>query len=129
MTQNELYPAHENLAEWYYQTSLGARRKYDPSYLVSEYKALLAENQRLREAVIILPDDAEPEVGDVVVAETDTILDDGRLDFTSQSAEYFVRKDLHPFRVKQIIQRNGKPVIYESALNPTPELTTTKEGA
>lgn len=75
-----------------------------------------AATAKLRNAVIVLEDGVMPEAGDVVIAETENLLEDGRLDFTSISAEYFVRKDLHPFKVKKIIQRQGKPVIYESEI-------------
>lgn len=67
------------------------------------------------EHVVILPDDAEPEVGDLVtnigmkawwVAD---IVDD---------KWYAVGKEYGFLKEAKIIQRNGKPVIYESALTP-----------
>lgn len=64
-------------------------------------------NKRLRDAVIILPDGAEPEVGDLACYNENFgsahILNaaDLRMDYA------------RPFR---IIQRQGKPVIYQSAL-------------
>ena len=73
---------------------------------------LSEENARLREAIIILPHDAEPEVGDLIE----------RPENWSQSknasfipSEQQRRALMDSDALFKIIQRNGKPVIQEEA--------------
>lgn len=74
---------------------------------------LLAESafNALSEYVTFLEEGSQLQVGDAVIAEQDHLLPDGRKDFTSTNVEWFVRADVHPFRVKKIILRAGVPVI------------------
>lgn len=116
-------PAQREFEAWYSKAILPAATVNDLSgalytkeALEWAWQAALASRDKLRDAVIVLEDGAEPEVGDVVIAETDVFLEDGRLDFTSTSADYYVGKNYQSFRVKRIIQRNNKPVIYRSEL-------------
>lgn len=70
-------------------------------------------------AVVVLPDDAEPEVGDVIKGRARThnliryrvITYVGSDGFHFSSGGVILREDFD-----RVIQRNGKPVIYESML-------------
>jgi hypothetical protein len=69
-----------------------------------ELKALKSSYNTLRNAVVILPDDAEPEVGDLL--------------YWAEYNDVRIAQALSmPYASEfKIIQRNGKPVVYESAL-------------
>lgn len=95
-----------------------------------DYKQLLAEfdalptqpdAERWREAMVILPDDAEPDVGDIVWSEywiASSYINSGR---ELASIKYDIENHTQDWK---IIQRNGKPVVYQSAL----AATTKSEG-
>lgn len=49
---NELYPAHEDLENWYYQKTLGrSAPKFDNSFLIEEFQSLLTSQQQDRDLI------------------------------------------------------------------------------
>lgn len=91
--------------------------------LLTEHESLLRQYQKLREAVCVLEDGAEPEVGDI-------FRDVAQLKYqcigrpNEIMIEYTVyegarRGCMGISLVDKIIQRNGKPVVYQSALKET----------
>lgn len=94
--------------------------------LVNEFSTLLASRQRdraIQEAVIILPDDVEPEVGDIIIVIKGQLLYHVISDETwlNVLAEFGSPTEALPHggaavQPYRIIQRNGRPVIYESAI-------------
>lgn len=76
-------------------------------------ETLLASRQRdraVQEAVIILPDDAKPEVGDFCEYGNG----DERCPDCGNYFDFYYY--YNHSKIDKIIQRNGKPVIYESAI-------------
>ncbi len=85
----------------------------------------------LSDAVVILPDDAEPMVGDIVmmppapdIRDEPAIVDDyyGQPECRYEGCGY-----TRPKSGTRIIQRNGKPCIYESELNKLMEIGATHD--
>lgn len=123
MINNNQFPAFEELKN---------RLEREPVVMattVKGYQKLLAEFTRLREAVVILPDDAEPEVGDIILVgdnEFCEVMKCGKGLYV-ESFEYdkktktkitWVKYAYRITPVQKIIQRNGRPVIYESQIKP-----------
>lgn len=74
--------------------------------------------ERIRNAVIILPDDAEPVEGDIIQhCGGDLIYK--VTDYIAATSYFGIEEAVSKMRYEanwKIIQRGGKPVIYESAL-------------
>lgn len=79
---------------------------------VAAIQAVVHELDALKNAIIILPDDAVAQVGDIV-----QFCGLGRTIGVSHSMKRMSKQCLIPGDYK-IIQRQGKPVIYESQLKP-----------
>lgn len=85
--------------------------------MLSIIRELKAENEALKQAVVILPHGAEPEFGDIV---EEKFNQQNMLAGTDINYESFYYK--HPNSEYKIIQRHGLPVIYQSALEPKQEV-------
>lgn len=84
------------------------------SLFIAQAPRMVEIIKTLTNAIIILPDDAEPGVGDLV-----------RSTFFKKDAEITISKQIFEVYFEEskdwmykIIQRQGKPVIYESQLKP-----------
>ena len=69
------------------------------------------EVAKILNAVEILPDDAEPQIGDIITREYN-----GSILSPYIENEHMLRVNTESGKINKIIQRNGKPVIYQSQL-------------
>lgn len=106
MIDKDKYPAMASFAD--------SPRSIFMDEMLAEFQSLLADYNALKNAVVILEDGTEPEVGDLVtnigmaawwVAE----IKDGK--FYGVGNKYYGNLD-----EAKIIQRNGKPCVYKSQL-------------
>lgn len=103
--------------------------------MFSIIRELKAENDALKQAVVILPDGAEPEIGDLIIQRGNIKLTDkiGTVYSITKDKQCIIQADYHDdegshagflfhriFHKKaEILERNGIPAIYQSALQPS----------
>lgn len=124
-TEMEDYPAHKHMMTNREDLTMGDDG-VDPDYLdkvIDDFSSLHRQYQKLREAVVVLEDGAEPEVGDFV--RVCTYYDNG--DILSEDIWHITeQKDWKHWIGRgdsvELFRRNGKPCIYKSELEANEQL-------
>lgn len=96
--------------------------------VIAEFIQLLAEHQALLNSVVLLDDDAEPEVGDIVIIQPGNVIQHiiSQNDWCAVNAQFGTPERAHPvgspkLLAGKILTRNFKSVIYKSTLNTVKE--------
>lgn len=115
------YPAHAKVANLDDFSLMTVADDYvcHTNGLTREFTQLLAEHEALLNSVVLLGDDAEPEVGDLLNDGNEVV---SSYVMSTMRDPHITLDDLRRFNSKvTIAQRNGKPVIYKSTLNTVKE--------